>query len=92
MRLNERDFADQGPLTEMHVEENAEMFTLMLRHNSHPTIPYRFKDDLRIGHASAGGVYWTRLAAGPGQLQQAPLGVHLDVAVRPGPPPDASGG
>jgi hypothetical protein len=40
----ERDFADQGPLTNMDMEEDAEMLALILKHNSHPTIPYRFKD------------------------------------------------
>jgi hypothetical protein len=48
----ERDFADQGPVTDMDMEEVAEMLALMLKHNSHPTIPYRLKDDQRIGHAS----------------------------------------
>ena len=51
--------------------------------NSHPTIPYRFKDDLRIGNGSA-----RRHAEGPGQRQQALRGEHLDVALRPGPLPD----
>jgi hypothetical protein len=49
----ERDFADQGPVTDMDMEEDAEMFAPMLKQNSHPTIPYRLKDDRRIGHASA---------------------------------------
>ncbi len=49
--------------------------------NSHSTIPHSFKDDQRLGSASAN-------AAGPGQRQQALLGEHLDVALRPGPPPD----
>ncbi len=40
----EHDFTDQGPLTDMDMEENAEMLALMLRHNSHSTIPYCFKD------------------------------------------------
>jgi hypothetical protein len=36
--------------------------------------------------------YWTRLrrhAAGPGQRKQGLRGEHLDVALRPGPPPDS---
>ncbi len=28
----ERDFADQGPLTDMDIEEDAEMFALLLKH------------------------------------------------------------
>ncbi len=28
----ERDFADQGPLTDMDMEEDAEMFALLLKH------------------------------------------------------------
>jgi hypothetical protein len=50
---DERDFADQGPLTDMDMEEDTDILALMLKYNSHPTIPYSFKDDWRIGHASA---------------------------------------
>ncbi len=57
----ESDFADQGPLTDMDMKEDAEML-------SHLTIPYCFKGDQRIGHASTDTV---RHAAGPGQRQQA---------------------
>ncbi len=54
----ERDFADQGPLADMDMdsiitEVDTEMLGLMVRHTSHPTIPYCLKDDQRIGHASA---------------------------------------
>ena len=41
--------------------------------NRHPTIPQRFKDDWRLGDASADT-----------QRQQALRGEHLDVALRPG--------
>jgi hypothetical protein len=29
----ERDFADQGPLTDMDMEEDAEMLAILLKHN-----------------------------------------------------------
>ena len=45
--------------------------------NSHPTIPHRFKDDQRLGSASADL-----------QRDRALRGEHLDVALRQGPPPD----
>ena len=50
--------------------------------NSHPTIPYRFKDDRRIGHGSAD----TQRDRGNGSRLYEEK--HLDVALRPGPPPD----
>jgi hypothetical protein len=76
----ERDFADQSPLTDMDMEEDAEILSLLLKHMPHYPIPLQGRS-----------AYWTRLcrhAAGPGQRQQALRGKHLDVALRPGPPPD----
>ena len=92
----ERDYADQHPLSDMDMEEDAEILTTLLKHlmmtstscsktfsasnahlpylyiclvanvlgraplipcflgcNRHPTIPHSFKDDRRLGHASA---------------------------------------
>jgi hypothetical protein len=53
--------------------------------NSHPTIPYRFKDDRRIGHASAD------TQRGPYKVNLFTYKVNfwnLDVALRQGPLPD----
>jgi hypothetical protein len=33
---DKRDFADQGPLTDMDMEEDAEMLTLLLKHMPRP--------------------------------------------------------
>jgi hypothetical protein len=53
--------------------------------NSHPTIiQHSFKDDRSLGSASADKQRDLAL----GQRQQALLGERLDVALRPGPPPD----
>ncbi len=53
--------------SDMDREEDAEALALMLKHNSHLTIPCRFKGNLRsigtIGHASAD----TQRDRGPGQ-------------------------
>jgi len=46
----ERDFADQGPLTDMDMEEDAQILATLLKHI---LIPRRFKDDQRRGSASA---------------------------------------
>jgi hypothetical protein len=37
----------------MDMVEDSEMLAPMLNHNSHPTIPYRFKDYRSSGHAPA---------------------------------------
>ncbi len=52
--------------------------------NSHPTIPYRFKDDQRIGHASADT---QRDRGNSSRLYEVNIW-NLDVGLWPGPPPD----
>jgi hypothetical protein len=66
-----------------NVPGRAPLIPCFIGGNSHPTIPYRFKDYRRIGHASAD----TQRDRGNGSRLYL-RGEHLDVALWPGPPPD----
>ncbi len=55
----ERDLAAQGPVTDMDMEEDPEMLSLMLKHNIHLTIPYRLPTRSGTGATATGSTRGT---------------------------------